>query len=195
MNSYTGLIKTSEKIDFETSPNYSIQLKVWNKVKDPSRTNIGLSTLIVNVIDVNEPPYFIEPNCLKETSTCQFEREENKPDKIVQVKASDPDSAKCSLTYEIETLDKQYFEINETSGVIMTKGLDREFKPRYQIDVKVFDCGEPRLYEKKKIILTVTDKNDNFPIFVQNYTKNITEDTKINSSVLEVSATGEERKY
>ena len=39
----------------------------------------------------------------------------------------------------------------------------------------------------------VTDKNDNFPVFAQNYTKNIREDTKINSSVLEVVATGEER--
>ena len=195
MNFYTGLIKTSEKLDFETNPNYSIQLKVWNKVKDPNATNFGLSTLIVNVTDVNEPPYFIEPSCLTETSPCQYEMEENKIDKIVQVKASDPDRVECSLTYEIVSSGDRYFEIHSDSGEIMTKenGVDREFKSCYHIDVAVFDCGEPRLYEKKKIILMVTDKNDNFPVFAQNYTKNIREDTKINSSVLEVVATGEER--
>ena len=182
-------------MDFETKPNYNIQLKVWDSGTDPR--NFGLSTLIVNVVDVNEHPYFTEPNCLRTIVPCQYTMEENKFDEIVQVKASDPDSAKCSLTYEIVSLDKQYFDIDPKLGNIVTKrnGLDRELKSSYQIDVAVFDCGKPRLYEVKQIRLMVTDKNDNFPIFAQSYTKDVREDTKINSLVLKVTATGEERNY
>ena len=197
MNSRTGIIKTREKLDFETTPNYSIGLKAWNSVKCSSGSNFGLSMLIVNVTDVNEPPYFTEPPCLQTTSPCECEIEENKFGKVIQVKASDPDSEECSLTYKIVSLDNQYFEIGTKSGNITTKenGLDRELNSHYQIDVAVFDCGEPMLNETKQIILTVKDENDNFPIFAQSYTKNVTEDTKINSSILKVTATGEERKY
>ena len=168
---------------------------MWDSVTDPR--NVGLSTLIVNVTDVNEPPYFTEPKCLRTTLPCHYTMEENEFNQIVQVKASDPDNAKCSLTYEIVSLDKQYFQINSKAGNIATKrnGLDRELKSSYQIDVAVFDCGKPRLYEVKQIRLTVTDKNDNSPVFAQSYTKDVREDTKINSSVLKVAATGEKRNY
>lgn len=191
----TGVITTSEKLDFETKPKYNIQLKVWDSLTDPR--NFDLSMLIVNVIDVNEPPFFTEPNCLRTMLPCQYTMEENKFAQIVEVKASDPDSATCSLTYEIVSLDKEYFDIDPKLGNIVTKrnGLDRELKSSYQIDVAVFDCGKPRLYEVKQIRLTVTDKNDNFPIFAQSYTKNVREDTQINSSILKVTATGKKRNY
>ena len=192
MDFITGEITTSGKLDFETNPNYYIHLKVWNSAKDPG--NFDLSTLIVNVTDVNEPPYFTEPACLSTTLSCQYTMEENKFGEIAQVKASDDDSGECSLTYKIVSSNKQYFDIDAKSGNITTKrnGLDRELNSSYQIDVAVFDCGEPRLYQERQILLTITDKNDNFPIFAQSFTKNITEDTKINSSVLKVTATGKE---
>ena len=166
---------------------------MWNSAKDSGK--FGLSTLIVNVTDVNEPPYFTEPTCLNATSSCQYTIEENKFVEVVQVKALDPDIPQCLLTYKIGSLDKQYFDIDAKSGNITTKkaGLDREIKPHYQIDVEVLDCEEPTLYEKKKILFTITDENDNFPIFSQNYTKYIREDRKINSSLLKVTATGKKR--
>ena len=195
MNAGTGVIKTHKKLDFEKKPNYIIHLKVWNSVNFPG--NFSLSTLIVNVTDVNEPPYFTEPTCLRTRMSCQYTMEENKIGEVVQVNASDPDNAKCSLTYEIVSSDKQYFKIDSRSGSIVTKenGLDRELNLHYQIVIAVFDCGKPRLHEEKKIILTVTDENDNFPIFAENHNKDIEEDTKISSSVLKVTATGEKRKH
>ena len=168
---------------------------MWNSAKGSG--NFDLSTLIVNVTDVNEPPYFTEPTCLNATPSCQYTIEENKFVEVVQVKASDTDILQCLLTYKIVSSDKQYFDIDEKSGNITTKwpGLDREIKSHYQIDVEVLDCGEPPLHEKKQILLNLTDENDNFPIFYQNYTQDITEDTKINSSLLKVTATGRKRKY
>lgn len=194
INPETGLIKTRKRLDFETNPRYSIQLKVWNSVNDPSSFSFSNSTLMVNVTDVNEPPRFTEPTCLK---TCQYTIEENKIDGIVQVNASDPDSTECLLTYEIVSSNKQHFHIDAESGNITTKGngLDREHKSHYQIDVQVYDCGEPKLYDKLQINLTVTDKNDNFPIFNKNYTKDVKEDKNINLSILKVTATGEEGKF
>lgn len=168
---------------------------MWDSVKDPK--NFGLSTLTVNVTDVNEAPFFTEPTCLRAALSCHYTMEENKLAEIVQVKASDPDSTNCSLTYEIVSSDKQYFDIDAKSGNIVTKrnGLDRELKSTYQIDVVAFDCGEPRLYEEKQIILTVIDKNDNFPIFAQSYTKDVREDTELGSTLLKVTATGKKLSY
>ena len=197
INPKTGIIRTRKRLDFETNPRYSIQLKVWNSVNDPSSFSLSNSTLMVNVTDVNEPPRFTEPTCLKTILPCQYTIEENKIDGIVQVTASDPDITECLLTYEIASSNKQYFYIDAESRNIMTKrnGLDREHKSNYQIDVQVYDCGEPALYDKLQIHLTVTDKNDNFPIFNKNYTKDVKEDKKINSPVLKVTATGEEGKF
>lgn len=56
------------------------------------------------------------------------------------------------------------------SGYITTQGrrlLDRETNKEHELEVTISDRGEPRLSTPVLVIVTVTDTNDNPPVFKQ----------------------------
>lgn len=58
------------------------------------------------------------------------------------------------------------FAINATDGLITVFGeIDREKQDSYKLKVRVSDKGTPKLSSEKEFIVTVTDLNDNPPVF------------------------------
>lgn len=115
----TGIVRVSGKLDYETISKYVLTITAYDN-GNPKES--GTTTLTINVLDVNEPPSFTGPSCVKSTNAdCKFEvtEEKNPGVGVTQMTAVDPDTKQnCVLEFSLESLDKQYFSIDKTSGIL-----------------------------------------------------------------------------
>lgn len=90
----------------------------------------------------------------------------------------DDEGDNAKITFSIDTISKNKFIIDPTSGEISTKApLDHEESPRYVITVTARDSGTPSLSSTATIVVTVRDLNDNTPDFPDDYVTSLRENT------------------
>lgn len=84
--------------------------------------------------------------------------------------------------------DAPEFSINsQTGAIITTKALDREIQSGYLLTVTAKDGGLPPLSDTTDVEISVSDINDNAPVFSkQSYSGSISEDALVGTSVLQV---------
>ncbi|XP_024115722.1 protocadherin Fat 1a isoform X3 [Oryzias melastigma] len=160
----TGVIRTQELLDHETTPHY------WLTVYAMDRGVVPLSAFVevyIEVQDVNdnapqtsEPVYYpsVTENSPKDVS-------------IIQINAVDPDAiASDKLTYKITSGNPQgFFAINTKTGLITTtsRRLDREQQDEHILEVTITDHGIPPKSTTVRVIVQVLDENDNRPLFLE----------------------------
>ncbi|XP_070692797.1 protocadherin Fat 2 [Pempheris klunzingeri] len=185
LDSRTGLLTLVAPLDFEVSREHF--LSVEGSRGKSSLTDI--TTVIINVTDVNDnTPAFDRGNYLTEIS------EDLTPGSpVMKVTASDQDGPVNSLLrYSIVSGDTlQQFSIHPRSGEITVRtALDREEIPHYSLTVQAADEGDPPLSSAVLITITVTDINDNPPVFSQvNHSLLLQEGESVGSSVLQLVVT------
>ncbi|XP_010074404.1 PREDICTED: protocadherin Fat 3, partial [Pterocles gutturalis] len=163
----TGLMKLDKRLDHETNPAFHFKVAATIQL---DRVDIVLTVDVeVKVLDVNDnKPMF-------ETASYDAIIMEGMPigTKLMQVKAVDADSsANGQVTYtlavesELEKI-KEAFTIDSNSGWISTlKDLDHEKDPVFTFAVVASDLGEALSLSSTTLVsVTVTDINDNAPIF------------------------------
>uniref|UniRef100_H2ZGK9 Uncharacterized protein n=1 Tax=Ciona savignyi TaxID=51511 RepID=H2ZGK9_CIOSA len=167
----TGILTTNRQLDRETERFY------WLTVKATDRGAIPLSGTMFVLIEVgnvndnaplpSEPIYFASVN-------------ENTPtgSQVCRIEALDLDGDRDTISYSLST-NNTFFKINSSTGIITTKKrkLDRE-KLTFQdttFEVVISDGGTPPLTSLAKVVVELTDENDNSPKFLPNieYTLNI----------------------
>ncbi|XP_052283383.1 protocadherin gamma-B4-like isoform X2 [Dreissena polymorpha] len=75
-----------------------------------------------------------------------------------------------------------------TIKLVLNSPLDREAKDRYNVVIIAWDGGNPRKFGALTVNITVTDVNDNAPVFLQNeYNVTIRENATIGMPVLRIS--------
>ena len=109
------------------------------------------------------------------------------------VEAVDADSlGNNSLIYYtiVEDLDYEYFEIDETTGEIMSlASFDREEVDGYSLIVVAFDSGSPQMSSSATLSIEIADQNDNNPYFFQTeYNTTISENTPIGTIIINLQA-------
>ncbi|XP_018591317.2 protocadherin Fat 1a isoform X3 [Scleropages formosus] len=160
----TGVIRTQELLDHETTPHY------WLTIYATDQGVVPLSSFIevyIQVQDVNdnapqtaEPVYY--PTVL-----------ENSPKdvSIIRVEAWDPDAAsRDKLSYKITSGNPQgFFTIDSKTGLVTTtsRKLDREQQDEHILEVTVTDHGTPARSTVVRVIVHVLDENDNRPQFLE----------------------------
>ncbi|XP_029020487.2 LOW QUALITY PROTEIN: protocadherin Fat 2 [Betta splendens] len=185
LDSHTGRLTLMAPLDFEVSREYF--LSVEGSRGKPSLSDI--TTVIINVTDVNDnTPAFGRGDYRAEVS------EELTPGALVmKVTATDQDGPINSLLrYSIVSGDPlQQFSIDPRSGEITVQtALDREETPHYSLTVQAADEGAPPLSSAVVITITVTDVNDNPPVFSQvKHSLLLQEGESIGSSVLQLVVT------
>ncbi|WAQ98694.1 PC11Y-like protein [Mya arenaria] len=111
--------------------------------------------------------------------------------------AFDPDSSKYSVKhYSIIPLDAPFaahlvrkFDGSSSVQIDVDGDLDREVTDHYILQIIAEDGGSPPKTGSLQLNITITDMNDNFPIFTNMiYNKSVEEDIEINSTILQVSA-------
>uniref|UniRef100_A0A3B4EYX4 Cadherin domain-containing protein n=1 Tax=Pundamilia nyererei TaxID=303518 RepID=A0A3B4EYX4_9CICH len=191
MDRETGNLYVTQPLDREETASYTFEAHAMSdgagQAEDPME-------IIVPVIDQNDnKPYFtVEYNAnVAEATTIGTE--------VVRVEAKDddePDSDNSELHYRILNQDPplptdNMFEINPITGSIRItgRGLDREKYPQYTLTVQAADMKGEGLTGQTKVILTVTDSNDNAPDFTQ---KSVIDENKKDVVVVKMIVTDED---
>lgn len=182
----TGLITTADVLDREMIDRYVITVRVIDG-GEPALT--GFATVAVNVTDKNDNPPVFNASSLKTvvseaSAISSF---------VTQISALDADSgSNARISYRISSgNDMSAFVIAPDSGIIRTNAkLDRETVPDYALTCEAIDHGQPQRSSMPIIVhVTVSDVNDNAPIFGQSvYVVNVTEDVTSGTVVKEMHA-------
>ncbi|KAH8411154.1 hypothetical protein KR222_008786, partial [Zaprionus bogoriensis] len=178
----TGELFISRPLDREQTCFYNLSLLATDG-KFTAKANVH-----VHVKDINDNM----PYCLKPRYHIIINESINIGTTLVEVKAMDFDSNNdFKLRYYMSGNGSDDFVIGKESGIIkVAKLIDREQMPRYKFLAHVQDGKEFKRECVSEIIITVTDINDNYPIFsMTNYIVGIHEDAQLQTLITKVHAT------
>ncbi len=186
INTLTGGIFTmASGYDRETRDTYNLTVMATDGGV-PRLTSSA--TVVVSILDENDsPPAFDEP--LYAASV-----RENLPSGtfVLQLNATDEDIGDNSeLTYSIQSSSPfLHLSISPSTGVLTTsEQLDREIVDSYFVTVLVTDGGSPPLNTTTRVEVTVSDQNDQPPVFTQaSYRTSVNESTVPLEAILTLSA-------
>ncbi|XP_029023268.1 B-cadherin-like isoform X3 [Betta splendens] len=166
----TGVLFVTQPLDRESQARYVFQA---HAVADGLGNVEKPMEIVVNVLDQNDnKPVFTQAvfvGQVSEASPKGFE--------ICTVNATDKDDPNTDggiVHYRILSQNPQLssvplFAINEVTGVIYISdiGLDREKWPKYTLWIQAADTNGEGLRAEAHVIITVTDSNDNAPVYTQ----------------------------
>ena len=179
-----GSIVVTQTLDFEFIQEYELVIEVSDSGSPPLSVNV---TVVAIVQPVNEySPVFSEP-----LYTAVISEDANAGMSILQVSAMDSDLSSHpdgQVVYTILDLEQSLFSISRTGLLQVAGNLDREQREFYNFTVQASDQGlSPRL-GFTTVEINITDVDDNFPQFSQDfYTATLNQTTDTGTPVLTVS--------
>ncbi|XP_067908414.1 cadherin-related family member 3-like [Heterodontus francisci] len=162
-NKWDLVTTNSPKLDFESTPRYTLQLLV----KDEKGSSAS-QTIIIKILDVNEPPVFL--GTLVQQDAEVYIAENTAVNMVIyKVAAKDPDKNDV-LEYSLSGTTE--FQIDATGSISVAKTLDYENATKsYLLSVKVKDTNG--LFITGVVKVFITNVNDNSPVLSCTF-KNIT---------------------
>ncbi|XP_075902935.1 protocadherin alpha-8-like isoform X15 [Nelusetta ayraudi] len=187
LDNLTGHIKLKERLDFEESEIYKLDVEASDKGTPPL---MGGCRVIIKIKDINDNAPEIEV-----TSLSNAVSEDSKPGTVISlISMTDKDSGVNGKIIS-RIMNDVPFELKpsykENIYSVVTKGaLDREKMSSYEIIIQATDCGEPPLSTFKTLNVQILDVNDNSPKFIQNtFSFYLQENNVAGKPILSVSAT------
>ncbi len=184
INQSTGELYITNSL---TPGNYSV-IVTASDLGTPARSSSLTITVIIN--DVNQQPSFAS-----DVYTVNVSESVEIGTMIITVVAIDADDGMSGIIrYNLSNSD-DYFGINETSGeVSLLLKLDREIVDSFEMTLIVVDEGEPALTGTALLLITITDVNDNAPIFSEpeGYFVNISEAAIVGEMITTITATDDD---
>ncbi|XP_041799573.1 protocadherin gamma-C5-like [Chelmon rostratus] len=163
IDSLTGEIRLIGTLDFETIANYEIDICARDKGTPRME---GHCTVHIEVLDVNDnaPNIFLtsQPNSVPEDAPSGTV--------VALISARDLDSAdngKVKLQLPKRSPFNLKPSFSDNYALVTGGALDRERFSEYNIEITATDSGSPPLSTKKTINVSITDVNDNPPVFTQ----------------------------
>ncbi|KAM9849570.1 protocadherin gamma-C5-like [Aulostomus maculatus] len=163
INSVTGEIFLRAALDYEKTTSYKIEVTAKDKGSPEMESHCRVQIDVVDVND-NSPEIVL-------TSESQPVREDAPSGSVVALlNARDLDSGNNSkVTLQLPkgspfTLKPSF---SNNYALVTSGALDRESVSQYDIEVTATDSGSPPLSSKKMIPVSITDVNDNPPVFSQ----------------------------
>ncbi|XP_008557612.1 protocadherin-like wing polarity protein stan [Microplitis demolitor] len=182
-----GLITVAQPLDYKQEKRF-----VLTVTASDSGGRMDTALVYINVSDANNfAPMF-------ENAPYSVAVFEDAPigTTVLVVSATDSDVGQnAQVTYSLGTEgdgnDNAEFTINPQTGAITTtRALDRERSSGYLLTVTAKDGGVPPLSDTTDVEISVTDVNDNAPVFeAAQYTGTVPEDVLLGTAVVRVSAT------
>ncbi|XP_041865568.1 B-cadherin isoform X2 [Melanotaenia boesemani] len=188
----TGVLYVTQPLDREKQAVYVFKA---HAVAEGSGQAEQPMDIIVKVSDQNDNhPVFSQSTYLGEVAEASPLGHE-----VIQVNATDldePDNLNSIIRYSIVSQDPKepsdkMFVINEVTGMIRVNsgGLDREILPQYTLVVRAADGEGKWLSTEAKVILKVTDSNDNAPVFTQSSYEASVPENKVDAVVIKMEVT------
>ncbi|XP_031443177.1 protocadherin alpha-C2-like isoform X2 [Clupea harengus] len=165
LNSDNGEIRVKDMVNYEDFKIYDMEIIARDKGTNSLSGQCKLTILITDMND-NHP----------EISVKSFQstiKENIEVDTIIAVvSVSDKDSGNNGVV-DIRINDNLPFALRESSDnyyeLVVSKPLDREKVPEYDITFTVTDRGTPQLSDNETITVELLDVNDNVPRFNQTF--------------------------
>ncbi|KAF7700916.1 hypothetical protein HF521_002081, partial [Silurus meridionalis] len=184
IHEFSGQIKVAGDIDYEEDKYYEIGVQA----KDGSGL-ASTASVIIDINDVNDNA----PKIVLKSLNSPLPENVIVGTEVAIINVQDKDSGdnrkiRCAIQgnvpFQLNPSIKNYFSLATTSI------LDREMEEYYNITIIASDGGSPPLSSYMIIHITLSDINDNPPVFEQqSYTANVMENNKPGTSVTSVSAT------
>ncbi|CAL1540461.1 unnamed protein product [Lymnaea stagnalis] len=188
INSVNGEVTTKAALDRETLASHILYIRIQDlSTSNDATIRSSTATLTVIVSDVNDNNPVITG-----TYTPSVSEDSSINTLVLTITATDPDANEnAQLTYSITAGNTgNAFKIDSTGRVLINTVLDRETTASYTLTIVVRDKGSPPLSDQIDAIITITDVNDNTPIFsLAAYTFNINENSNTGTAVGTVTAT------
>uniref|UniRef100_A0A3B3VLL5 Cadherin domain-containing protein n=1 Tax=Poecilia latipinna TaxID=48699 RepID=A0A3B3VLL5_9TELE len=166
-NKQEGIITTAKGLDFERTSKHTLLVTVENEA--PFAPSVSLvtstATVVVTVLDVNEPPIFESEQKLVSKSEALAVNSS-----VVQYTASDPDTAaKQKVMYKIISDPAGWLGIDKDTGEITVRNqMDRESsfvkEDKCTVLIGAYDDGGCEATGTGTLIIKLEDVNDNAPI-------------------------------
>ncbi|KAK3607634.1 hypothetical protein CHS0354_010684 [Potamilus streckersoni] len=201
LNDKTGFLFTSVVIDSDTIPTCRVSTDcefIFDIAAQSARAQSSffeIITIKVAIIDKNDNA----PTFARDTITLTVPESSANGSSFPIESAVDKDSrADNSIkNYEIISPDNifrldvdQKLDGSFAVKIVVNTELDRETNDFYQVTVIAKDGGKPPRTGAMKINITITDINDNPPVFEKDsYNISVMEDVLIGTSILQVKAT------
>nr|XP_046175117.1 protocadherin beta-16-like isoform X30 [Oncorhynchus gorbuscha] len=183
LDSKTGVINLSGPIDYEEQPIYELRVLA----KDGAGL-VSYTKVLIDITDVNDNA----PVILIKTLANPIPENVLTGREVGIINVQDKDSGgnrqvRCSIhqnvPFKLNPSIKNYYSL------VTTSELDREIISDYNITITATDEGTPPLSSSKTIHLSVSDVNDNPPVFEEQYhNAYVTENNKPGSSMCSVTA-------
>ncbi|XP_067112833.1 protocadherin gamma-A11-like [Osmerus mordax] len=183
LNSKTGEISIVGQMDFEKESMYEFSIQAKDNGGLTSFSNVLFEITDVNdnvpVISLKSLTNPIPENVLPGTEVGII----NVQDKDSGVNKQVRCSIQQNVPFKLNPSIKNYYSL------VTTSELDRELISDYNITITATDEGSPPLSSSKTIHLSVSDVNDNPPVFEeQSYSAYVSENNKPGSSICSVTA-------
>ena len=181
----SGILTVAKGLDREALPAHNVTITAVD-LGTPQLSSSVVAT--INLIDVNDnPPQFtrkLYSASVAESSPIGFE--------VLRVLATSLDiGINAEIKYSIVGGNEhRHFAIDPLSGVIsLAEPLDFERTKEFYLTIQALDGGVPPLSNHAAVNITVTDSNDNSPVFTQSsYSASIREDAAIGEPVIRINA-------
>ncbi|XP_053575599.1 protocadherin gamma-B5-like [Bombina bombina] len=161
LDSQSGVIITKRELDFEVTKMYEMMVEA----KDGGGL-VGHCKVSIQIIDINDNA----PKIILKSFTTPIPEDSLPGTLVALINVHDLDSGKngkviChvvgELPFKLIASSLGYYKL------VTTQTIDRETTSDYNIIIKAEDEGSPPLYSNKTIQLTISDINDNPPVFVK----------------------------
>lgn len=181
----SGIVTLAKPLDRETKEMYNLTVKALDQ---GTPQLFSTAKLIVNVQDINDnPPEFTSKSYFASVPEINQVGTE-----VARVLAESKDTGINAIVYYsiVGGNEHKKFHIDNSTGVIsIAEQLDYERAHDYFLTIQAIDAGIPPLRNYATVNITVTDCNDNAPIFNQlSYRASVREDAKISEEVTQVFA-------
>lgn len=177
----TGMLTTKVKLDYEAQKNYTVQVSISDG------TNRDEASVHVEVLDINDN----RPTFASSSIAVNIPEDAEIGANVTYVQATDADSGlNAEIRYSLEGSAGMFSMNPETGLIIVVAALDRETQDKYNLIVVAQDQGRPPLSAQASVVVTLTDVNDNSPVFsTQRYEASVLENATVGMNVIVVNAT------
>ena len=184
IDNFTGLIRTSTLLDRETITVYNLTVVVSDGI--PNNEPLGTSTVEVFITDVNDNA----PQFNSSVITTTINEDISVGQIVLEFSAIDSDLGNNSiLTYAVINDTMLPFIITDDGVLITDDLLDRETVAAYTFTVMAVDRGDPPMTGSASVTITLSDVNDNEPVFMDDIIElEYAEDLSVDSIIAAVVA-------
>ena len=190
VDSVSGVVTTKINFDRESKDSHSCTATATD-LGTPSLDASNVATVSITLTDVNDNDPVASPDFYEESVAEDLQQGVT----IVTVLATDSDSgSNADLAFSITGGNiGSVFEVGSSSGVVtLASGasLDREDRDAYSLTITIADQAGAGRSTTATVNITVTDVNDNSPIFNQTlYESSVEENSPTGTVVAQVFAT------